>query len=203
MTSAPTDPGGALPTDQLVDVYGQNHARSFIQRASGRGGGDGTGPHRPDPSRCEARSTGGSSSRSAMRAGQTVVTARASTGMMAASWRRRHQSCLPGETFRRRLPRYHTRWLAAFGNDFRASASAARMTYASHLPGCGMWWRNAKGSVHGRIRARTDGREAEDDVSAAKHGATLGIEVSGQFVLRCCCAPVGRRQPTRPGRLSE
>jgi geranylgeranyl reductase family protein len=128
-------PGGALANDQLVQVYRDTIMRDpFIQRALGP---------RAEPMervRIAPIRLGGEARSSARQfvavgdaAGQTdpLTGEGIHTGMIGGKLAAHtiHELFARGEFSERACHVYHTRWMAAFGNDFRASASAARMTY--------------------------------------------------------------------------
>jgi geranylgeranyl reductase family protein len=128
-------PGGALTNDRLADVYENEIKRDpFVQRA--------LGPRaeplervRIAPIRLggEARSTARQFMAVGDAAGQTdpLTGEGIHTGMIGGKLAAQtiHQLFASGEFSEQACLAYHTRWMSAFGRDFRASAVGARMTY--------------------------------------------------------------------------
>ncbi|HEX7406016.1 MAG TPA: geranylgeranyl reductase family protein [Candidatus Binatia bacterium] len=128
-------PGGALTNDRLADVYENEIKRDpFVQRA--------LGPRaeplervRIAPIRLggEARSTARQFMAVGDAAGQTdpLTGEGIHTGMIGGKLAAQtiHQLFASGEFSEQACLAYHTRWMSAFGRDFRASAVGARITY--------------------------------------------------------------------------
>jgi menaquinone-9 beta-reductase len=128
-------PGGAITNDRLADVYENEIKRDpFVQRA--------LGPRaeplervRIAPIRLggEARSTARQFMAVGDAAGQTdpLTGEGIHTGMIGGKLAAQtiHQLFASGEFSEQACLAYHTRWMSAFGRDFRASAVGARMIY--------------------------------------------------------------------------
>ncbi|MFN8626176.1 MAG: geranylgeranyl reductase family protein [Candidatus Binatia bacterium] len=128
-------PGGAITNDRLIDVYRDKIMRDpFIQRA--------LGPRAEAMERVRVAPIrlGGEARTSAARflavgdaAGQTdpLTGEGIHTGMIGGKLAAQtvHELFVRRDFSEEACRIYHARWMVAFGNDFRASASAARMTY--------------------------------------------------------------------------
>jgi geranylgeranyl reductase family protein len=128
-------PGGAVTKDRLVDVYEHDIKKDpFIQRALGPRA-EVLEPVRIAPIRLggEARSTARQFMAVGDAAGQTdpLTGEGIHTGMISGKLAAQtiHELFARGDFSERACQAYHTRWMAAFGRDFRASAAGARMIY--------------------------------------------------------------------------
>lgn len=128
-------PGGAVTKDRLADVYEHDIKKDpFIQRALGPRA-EVLEPVRIAPIRLggEARSTARQFMAVGDAAGQTdpLTGEGIHTGMIGGKLAAQtiHELFASGDFSERACQVYHTRWMAAFGRDFRASAAGARMIY--------------------------------------------------------------------------
>jgi len=128
-------PGGAVTKDRLADVYEKDIKRDpFIQRALGPRA-EVLEPVRIAPIRLggELRSTARQFMAVGDAAGQTdpLTGEGIHTGMIGGKLAAQtiHELFASGDLSERACQVYHTRWMAALGRDFRASAAGARMIY--------------------------------------------------------------------------
>jgi len=128
-------PGGAVTKDRLADVYEHDIKNDpFIQRALGPRA-EVLEPVRIAPIRLggEARSTARQFMAVGDAAGQTdpLTGEGIHTGMIGGKLAAQtiHELFARGDFSERACQAYHTRWMAAFGRDFQASAAGARMIY--------------------------------------------------------------------------
>jgi geranylgeranyl reductase family protein len=128
-------PGGAVTKDRLAGVYENDIKKDpFIQRALGPRA-EVLEPVRIAPIRLggEGRSTARQFMAVGDAAGQTdpLTGEGIHTGMIGGKLAAQtiHELFASGDFSERACQVYHTRWMAAFGRDFRASAAGARMIY--------------------------------------------------------------------------
>jgi len=185
-------PGGAITNDQLVDVYRDKIMRDpFIQRALGPRA-EAMERVRIAPIRLggEARSTGRQFLAVGDAAGQTdpLTGEGIHTGMIGGKLAAQtiHELFARRDFSAQACRVYHTRWLAAFGNDFRASASAARMTYRFpiFLDAANVVAQRKGDAFMADFGAATTGVKPKTTFLRPNMALPLGIEVLRQFVLR-------------------